>query len=146
MLYFDTSFLAPLILQEPTSTKVERFIIGLPAGELVISHWARVEFSSLLAREVRMGGLDSQTAKDADAQFESIVTESFAVLLPNADDFNLAKEYLGIHETGLRAGDALHLAIAKNHGAKTFYSLDKSLLNAGKLLGVPVSAGIRIVG
>jgi predicted nucleic acid-binding protein len=146
MRYFDTSFLAPLILQEPTSTEVERFMIGLPAGELVISHWTRVEFSSLLAREVRMGGLDGQTARDADAQFESMVTESFAVLLPNADDFNLAKEYLGNHETGLRAGDALHLAIAGNHRAKTVYSLDKSLINAGRLLGVPVSTGIRIGG
>ena len=146
MLYFDTSFLAPLILEEPTSTKVERFMIGLPAGELAISHCTRVEFSSLLAREVRMGGLDGQAARDADAQFETVVAESFAIWLPNADDFTLAKEYLGIHETGLRAGDALHLAIARNHGAETFYSLDNSLLEAGKLLGVPVSVGIRVVG
>lgn len=146
MYYFDTSFLAPLILQEPTSIKVERFMTRLPAGELVISHWTRVEFSSLLAREVRMGSLDRQAARDADAQFETVVTESFVVLLPNADDFSLAKAYLGNYETGLRAGDALHLAVARNHGAKTIYSLDKTLLKAGKLLGVPASAGIRIVG
>jgi predicted nucleic acid-binding protein len=146
MYYFDTSFLAPLILQEPTSIKVERFMTRLPAGELVISHWTRVEFSSLLAREVRMGSLDRQAARDADAQFETVVRESFVVLLPNADDFSLAKAYLGNYETGLRAGDALHLAVARNHGAKTIYSLDKTLLKAGKLLGVPASAGIRIVG
>jgi predicted nucleic acid-binding protein len=146
MLYFDTSFLAPLFLEEPTSIEVERFMTGLPAGELAISHSTRVEFSSLLAGEVRMGGLDGQAASDADAQFETVMTESFAIWLPNADDFTLAKEYLGIHETGLGAGDALNLAIARNHGAKTFYSLEESLLNAGKLLGVPVSVGIRIVG
>lgn len=146
MYYFDTSFLAPLILQEPTSIKVERFMTRLPAGELVISHWTRVEFSSLLAREVRMGSLDRQAARDADAQFETVVTESFVVLLPNADDFSLAKAYLGNYETGLRAGDALHLAVARNHGAKTIYSLDKTLLKAGKLLGVPASAGFRIAG
>jgi hypothetical protein len=29
---------------------------------------------------------------------------------------------------GLRAGDALHLAIASNHGAGTFYSLDRSMV------------------
>lgn len=145
MLYFDTSFLAPLILQESTSAKIEKFMTGLPPGELAISHWARVEFSSLLAREVRMGGLDGQAARDADAQFETVVSETFVVLLPNADDFNLAKEYLGTHETGLRAGDALHLAIARNHRAKAVYSLDKTLLKAGKLLGVPVNVGFRIV-
>ena len=146
MLYFDTSFLAPLILQESTSAKIEKFMTGLPPGELAISHWARVEFSSLLAREVRMGGLDGQAARDADAQFETVVSETFVVLLPNANDFNLAKEYLGNYETGLRAGDALHLAIARNHRAKAVYSLDKTLLKAGKLLGVPVSAGIRVAG
>lgn len=144
MLYFDTSFLAPLFLHEPTSAKVERFLAALPAGELAISHWTRVEFSSLLAREVHMGGLDGQVARDADDQFEAVVTESFVVLLPNADDFDLAKAYLGRHETGLRAGDALHLAVAKNHRAKAIYSLDKTLLKAGKLLGLPVSHGVRI--
>ena len=142
MFYFDTSFLAPLILQESTSTKVEQFVAGLPVGELAVSHWTRVEFSSLLAREVHMGGLDSQAAGEADAQFETIVTESFVILLPNADDFDLAKEYLGNHETALGAGDALHLAIAKNHRAKAIYSLDRTMLKARKVLGLPVSMGL----
>ena len=143
MLYFDTSFLAPLILREPTSGKVETFLTRQPAGELAISHWTRAEFSSLIAREVRMGGLDRQAALDADAQFEAIVMESFVVLLPNADDFGLCKQYLQRYETGLRAGDALHLAVARNHRAQTIYSLDKTLLKAGKALGLPVATGIR---
>jgi predicted nucleic acid-binding protein len=146
LLYFDTSFLAPLILQEATSRRIERFVAGLPAGELAISHLVRIEFSSLLAREVRMGGLDSPAARSADAQFETMVTESFAVLLPNADDFDLAKTYLANHASGLRAGDALHLAVAQNHHGAAIYSLDKALLKAGKLLGLPVSTGIRMAG
>lgn len=59
-----------------------------------------------------MGGLDRETALDADAQFEAVVAESLTVLQPNGDDFDLAKQYLRHYETGLRAGDALHLAIA----------------------------------
>jgi predicted nucleic acid-binding protein len=42
----------------------------------------------------------------------------------------------------LRAGDALHLAIAANRHAAAIYSLDKRLLRAGEILGLPVSAGI----
>lgn len=144
MIYFDTSFLAPLILPEATSEKIAKFIRELPDGQLAVSHWTRVEFSSLLAREVRMGGLNSEAAAQADARFESMVEESFVVLLPNGDDFTLAKEYLGNHETGLRAGDALHLAVVKNHRAEAIYSLDKTLLKAGRILGLPVSAGIRL--
>jgi predicted nucleic acid-binding protein len=146
MHYFDTSFLVPLILPEATSEPIAKFFAGLPDGDLAVSHWTRVEFSSLLAREVRMGGLNAESAREADARFEAMVDESFAVILPNGDDFDLAKEYLAHYETGLRAGDALHLAVAKNHGAEAIYSLDKALLKAGKNLGVPASAGIQHAG
>lgn len=146
MLYFDTSFLAPLILQEPASSKIERFMAGLAGSELAVSHWTRVEFSSLLAREVRMGGLDGATARDADSQFEAVIAESFVVLLPNADDFGRAKNYLQNYRTGLRAGDALHLAIAGNRGAQALYTLDKTLLKAGSLLKLPVSDGRSVSG
>jgi predicted nucleic acid-binding protein len=108
-----------------------------------VSHWIRVEFSSLIAREVRIGGLEVQAAARADARFEAMLDESFFVLLPNADDFGLAKRYLGHFETRLRAGDALHLAVANNHRAAMIYSLDKTLLKAGKILDLPVSMGIR---
>jgi uncharacterized protein len=141
--YCDTSFLVPLILPEATSDKIAAFVRRLPAEELTVSHWTRVEFSSLIAREVRIGGLDLQAAGRADARFEAMVDESFSLLLPNADDFDLAKRYLGRFETGLRAGDALHLAVANNHRAAAIYSLDKTLLKAGKILDLPVKMGIR---
>lgn len=110
MRYFDTSFLAPLIKQEIDSSEIERFVAGHPAGELSTSHWTRIEISSMLAREVRMGGLDAKAARDADRLFEKTVAESFAVLLPRVAEFELARQYLARYESGLRAGDALHLA------------------------------------
>ena len=142
MIYFDTSFLAPLILPEATSDEIAAFFHALSTEEFSVSHWTRVEFSSLLAREVRIGGLDIRSAARADARFEAMVAESFSVILPNADDFGLAKRYLSLFETKLRTGDALHLAIANNHRAAVIYSLDKRLVQAGALLGLPVSMGI----
>lgn len=142
MLYFDTSFLAPLVLPESTSDRIAAFVRRLPVEELTVSHWTRVEFFSLIARDVRMSVLDAATGARADARFEAMVDASFAVLLPNADDFGLAKRYLGKFNTGLRAGDALHLAIAANRQAAAIYSLDKGLLMAGRLLDLPVSMGI----
>jgi len=139
--YFDTSFLAPLILQEATSAMVEEFVRALPPDQLAISHWTLVEFSSLLAREVRMGRLSAAAAAAADFEFESVTTESFVVLAPNPSDFALARRYLRTYDSGLRAGDALHLAIAKNNGAETVYSFDNVMANAGTLLGIAVSRG-----
>ena len=144
MLYFDTSFLAPLILEESTSTKVEAFLARLPAGEFYVSHWTRIEFASLIAREVRMGGLAEPDALLAIGQFDELVTESFQVLAPAVADYELAKRTLQHFATKLRAGDALHLAIASNRGAKTLYTLDVGLLNAAKLLKVHANRGIKV--
>lgn len=144
MLYFDTSFLAPLILEEATSARIEAFFAKLPAGALYVSHWTRVEFASLIAREVRMGGLAESDALLAIAQFDELVADSFQVVAPGVADYELAKAYIQHFATKLRAGDALHLAIAANNGAKTLYTLDDGLLNAAKMLKVHASRGIRI--
>lgn len=40
------------------------------------------------------------------------------------------------HALGLRAGDALHLAAASEHGA-TVYTFDQRLAEAGPVIGVP---------
>ncbi len=141
MRYFDTSFLAPLILSEVTSEPVSDFVAALPPDELAVSDWTRVEYASLLAREVRMGGLDTGRAREAVSRFDTLIRDSFLVLLPDRDDFDCACEWLGHYETGLRAGDALHLAIAGNRGAKAIYSLDKLMISAGRMLGLPTSAG-----
>ena len=144
MRYFDTSFLAPLILEEATSTKIEALFARLPVGELYVSHWARVEFASLIAREVRMGGFAESDALLAIAQFDELVTDSFQIVTPGIADYELAKTTIQHFATKLRAGDALHLAIASNHGAQTFYTLDEGLLNAAKLMKVHASRGIKI--
>jgi predicted nucleic acid-binding protein len=143
MLYFDTSFLAPLILQEATSENIEAFFAKLPAGHLYVSHWTRVEFASLIAREVRMGGLVERDALLAIGQFDELVADSFQVLAPNVADYEQAKGYIEHFATRLRAGDALHLAIASNNSAKTLYTLDEGLLNAAKLMKVHASRGIK---
>ena len=118
MRYFDTSFLAPFVLPKATSEPITRFFDDLPADALAVSHWTRVEFASLLARDVRVGSLEAAAAREAGSLCETIIEESFVVLLPNHDDFDRAREWLSHFATGLRAGDALHLAIASNRGAE----------------------------
>ena len=76
MRYFDTSFLVPLILPEATSEPITEFLEGVSAEELTVSHWTRVEFASLLAREVRMGNLDAAAARKAGAKFDLITYEA----------------------------------------------------------------------
>ena len=139
MVYFDTSFRAPLLLEEATSEAVERFIAGLPVGTLAVSHWTRVEFASLLAPEVRTGGLDHPTARDGCG----VRGDRRGVLpRPAAQRAGLQLGQAVSRASRQRAGDALHLAIAQNNGAEAIYSFDKTLLRAGPALGLPVKIGI----
>jgi predicted nucleic acid-binding protein len=143
MLYFDTSFLIPLVVPESTSAEVHRFVRTQAAFGLATSHWTRVESSSVLAREVRMKHYVASAALKVDGDLEALIRQSFLVLTVASDDLDSAKLLLQKYETGLRAGDALHLAIAKSKNAQAIYSLDDKMIRAGKLLGLPVSRGIR---
>jgi predicted nucleic acid-binding protein len=144
MRYFDTSFLMPVFIQEAFSARVEKVLKRPPVGEAAVSNWTRVEFSSALARQVRMDDLDRATAADIESDFDAMVNDTFVILSPNAGDFDLARTFLRRYDAGLRAGDALHLAIASNRSAETIYSLDRGLLRAGRLLGLPVDSGGRL--
>ncbi|TVR98704.1 MAG: PIN domain-containing protein [Rhodospirillales bacterium] len=136
MFYFDISFLVPLLLPEAASDRIAAFIGTLAVDDLAVSHWVQVGFSSLLARQVRMGVVPAQFAAEADARFEDMVAQSFLVILPTANDFTLAKGLLADHRSGLRAGDALHLAIAQHHRVKAVHTLDKVMFQAGERVGL----------
>ncbi len=142
MVYLDSSFVAPLVIAEADSNAVEAVVLKLKPGELATSMWTQVELASLVSRKVRMGEL---AVSDADAlrrEFERVLDESFEVLLPTAADFRAATKLLEAPRTGLRAGDAFHLAIAATRGAKRILSLDEGFLRAGKELRLPVSRGV----
>ena len=144
--YCDTSFLAPLLRGEASSQLIRPFLNAVPTGELALSHWTKLEMSSALARDVRMGILSAVQATHLETSFAALVTNVFTVITPEVVDFERAQRYIRRYETQLRAGDALHLAIAHNRNADEIYSLDKGLLAAGKLLGLPVSTGIALPG
>ena len=91
-----------------------------------------------------MGELDPAAAHEAGSRFESMIEESFVVLMPDRNDFDRARDWVNRFETGLRAGDALHLAIADNRRADAIYSLDRSMVAAATQLGLPATEGILL--
>lgn len=141
MRYFDTSFLVPALVAEATSAAVETLFAHLPEADRAISHWVRVEFAAMLARDVRLGTISPEQTAAWGSTFESMASRSFVVLLPEAADFDLARSLVGNARSGLRGPDALHLAIARNHGATVFYSLDKQLFGIARSLGLAVNSG-----
>ena len=144
MVYLDTSFVAPLVIAENLSDAVEAFVLKVKPGELTTSMWTQVELSSMVSRKVRMGDLSDSQAEAVRREFDRVLGESFEILVPTAADYAAAAKFLEIPKTGLRAGDALHLAIAMNHRARRILTLDRGFLEAGKLLKLPVTFGVKV--
>lgn len=143
MIYLDTSFLTPLFRTEPVSKQIEDFLAARSPGTLAISHWTRVEFASVMAREVRMKTLHAEAARKLIEGFDALVDESLHVLIPATADFDLARNFVVEFETQLRGPDALHLAIASNNGIEEILTLDDGLIYAARKLKLKARRGIR---
>ncbi len=96
---------------------------------------------SVFSRLVRMGELEKSAAKNLDRMVANVFEASFHIISPTREDFHLCENYLNSFDNTLRAGDALHLAIACNQGSDIIYSLDKGMLSAGAALGLTLSDG-----
>ena len=139
MLYFDTSVLLPTIIEETYSTQAQNWLADTIPGQCMTSYWAQVEFASAIRRRIRMGQLTLEQAELANHVFQRLLDESFVVVVPHLSDFKTAKHFLESYKTGLRAGDALHLAIAQNQRATKVYTLDHIMAAAAKVIGIPVA-------
>ncbi len=75
---------------------------------------------------------------DALAAFARLCTECVGVVPVSRSQFRTAARYADQYASGLRAGDALHLAICADHGS-TLCTLDRRLADAASALGVAVT-------
>lgn len=135
MLYVDTSILVAALTNESQTADAQDWLGRQQAGELAISDWVMTEFSAALSMKLRGGYLQIPDRAEALAVFSEMVDASFHVLPVTIPDFRVAARFADQHSTGLRAGDALHLAVAANHGAR-IRALDKGLVAAAQALGI----------
>jgi predicted nucleic acid-binding protein len=136
MIYLDTSILVPLLVREAVSDAIAAWFAKLPQDKLAISEWTCTEFVSAIGIKVRTGQLDADIARESVQAFRQLADESLTVLVPEKADFRRSGQYLERFDLGLRAGDALHLAVAANHGAKVMYSLDRKLVEISRALKI----------
>jgi predicted nucleic acid-binding protein len=135
MLYLDTSLLVASLTRERKTIRVLEWLGSQEPAELAISDWVATEFSAALSIKLRTRQIDSDGRTEALARFAALCVESLAVLPVSGLHFGIAARFADQHSLGLRAGDALHLAIAADHGA-TLCTLDRVLSEAGSTLGM----------
>jgi predicted nucleic acid-binding protein len=135
MLYFDTSLLVAALTPEAESGRVEAWIGAQDAGSLVVSDWVTAEFSAALSVKLRNRQIDEAQRAEALAGYSVLCAESLMILPVSHEQFHTAARFADRYALGLRAGDALHLAICADHGT-TLCTLDRRQSDAGPSLGV----------
>ncbi len=105
-------------------------------SEFLISDWTMTEVSSALSIKLRTKQIEPDRRAAALATFSSLIAETFVVLPVASRHFRAAARFVDQHTLALRAGDALHLAVAAEAGA-VMHTLDRRLAKAGLAVGVP---------
>lgn len=123
MLYVDTSVLVALCTNEAKTIDVVRWYENC-TDELASAAWCVTEFASAMGLKQRTGQLSEEQAQSAWMQFERVCANDLQLLPVEIMTFHKAAVLTMKSATGLRAGDALHLACAMEAKAKGLVSLD----------------------
>ncbi len=135
MLYLDTSILVCALTNEADTAAVQTWVSQQDSRDLTISDWVATEFSSALSIKLRTGQLGVEHRAAALSAFTRLVTETLTILPVSRSSFRTAARFCDQHGLNLRAGDALHLAVCGEHGAR-LCTLDRRLSEAAPLVGV----------
>ena len=139
MIYVDTSVLVAALTNEAQTARMQAWLGRQSTGDLGISEWVATEFSAALSMKVRGGFIDQRQRAEVLAKFTNLVADAFAMLPITTNQFRTAARFADQAATGLRAADALHLAVAADHGA-SIATLDRQLAKAATTLGVSARA------
>ncbi len=129
MLYLDTSILITVLTAEADSARAQSWFLAQAPDVIAISEWVRTEVASALSIKIRRKEINHAERDVAMATFARLISEVFHVFPVSVADFRMAGNFAGQSSLGLRAGDALHLAIADQNGA-TLVTRDRKLAEA----------------
>lgn len=135
MIYLDTSVVLALLTAEGRSAEALDWF-GQCRSTLISSDWLITETHSALGIKQRHYGLSQAIRQAAAEQFERLLQGVVELRSLERDRFRQAAELLRDPALGLRAGDALHLAVALHSRCTQLASFDARMQQAATTLGI----------
>lgn len=137
--YVDTSVWLALLGREATAPAVATWMSG--GMILATAQWTAVELASGLGIKARRGEFTQATASSICDAFRQLIAIDGVSVPPCRDtDFQEAAALCERIGSGLRGGDALHLAVAQRLGCTHFLSFDKVLNQQAQQAGLMLIA------
>ncbi len=131
MIYADSSCLVATLTVEPATEQAVRWLADQAPDSLCSARWCGTEVASALSIKVRTGRLTAALADAVWREFERACDGLLQIVPVEPSDFAFAAQLCRVPDSGLRAGDALHLAVAQRLQCDAMWSLDRNLnLNA----------------
>lgn len=136
-IYLDTSALIKLYLPEPGSNALDQALEN--RRDLLVSDLAITEFASAIGRRKRSGALTpDRTSQLYQALLDHATSGDYYLrIATTADAHRLAERFLlSLNSSGLRASDAIHLALAAGEKARTIATFDSRQREAASSLSL----------
>jgi predicted nucleic acid-binding protein len=138
IVYFDTSAVVPIVVEEPSSTVASR--LWDEADRVVSSRLVYAEARAALATARRLGRIGASGLREAVLAFEGLYDQLDLIEVTEG----LVREAGGLAERlGLRGYDALHLASARliADAETVLATADRGLFAAARAVGL-ATAGL----
>ena len=133
MIYVDTSILVALCTTEEKSEAVDKWY-EKSTVKMFSSTWAFTEFSSALSLKVKTNQITEKQSREAWNKFDNLCQNDIELLPIESKTYYSAGMLVVDSKSNLKAGDALHLAAAKQFKSKSLATLDKVLAkNVGRV-------------
>lgn len=136
-IYLDTSVIVSAFTNEVATATARAFLRRSNAEPYLISWWVEAEVSAAAYAKVGRNVLSPAQGRRLVRAINAFIAESVTCIPVEHGHFVAASDF-ACRSNGLRAGDALHLAIAASQDA-AIATLDIGMARAAEGLGLRVS-------
>ncbi|MHB1669676.1 MAG: type II toxin-antitoxin system VapC family toxin [Thiomonas sp.] len=134
-IYVDSSVWIALLTREPSAQRLADWI-EVQSGALLTALWTRTELASALSIKSRRGEFQPELTADLLQRYAQWTQAGVQMLPVDSQDFTDAAALCADAQTRLRAGDALHLVVARRSGATHLLTLDLDMQRNAPVLGL----------